>query len=144
MAYGKFKMGRGDGRKTGAPVKPKDEMEGSRKGGGRMYTGGTPNFDERTGQYRGKEGKSPRDLRFKPPFERGGPRKPEVPGRKPIIGRKPAPGNGKRPVKPATPKVPGRRGATPMPISLDRLRSRSRGVPGRRVGRPVQKPGMGR
>jgi hypothetical protein len=99
--------------KTGKSPKPG-------KGDGRMYTGGTPNFDERTGQYReGKpdKGSKPGDIRFKPPFERA-PAKPgdlvrRVPprGAKPLP--KPAPGNGKRPVKPKPkPKPRGEGGKT--------------------------------
>lgn len=90
MAYGKFKMGRGDGRKTIQPVKPKDKMEGPRKGDGRMYTGGTPNFDERTGEYRDGRGKKTT------PISQIGE----------VRTRTPKPGSGR--VKPVAPKLPGR------------------------------------
>lgn len=79
------------------------------KGDGRMYTGGTPNFNERTGEYRG--GKEPGKGRVKPlPVRPGGPGKGINPPRKkrPVgIGRpapKPFPGNG------------GADRATPKPI----------------------------
>lgn len=110
MAYGKFKMGRGDGRKTIQPVKPKDEMESSRKGDGRMYTGGTPNFNERTGEYRDSRGKKPTPKPSKGGFvNESGKRKLVVPktasGRvKPIAPKLPGRGNGNRTIQPVKPK----------------------------------------
>lgn len=104
MSYGKFKMGRGDGRKTIQPVKPKDEMEGPRKGGGRMYTGGTPNFDERTGEYRDGRGTAPRTpkpgnlIRKRPPTPVGGGRV------KPIAPKLPGRGGGRKTIQPVPPR----------------------------------------
>ncbi len=102
MAYGKFKMDKGS--KPG-------------KGDGRVYTGGTPNFDERTGEYRG--GKEPGKGRVKPlPVRPGGPGKGINPPRKkrPVgIGRpapKPFPGNGgadRATPKPEAPKPGSKR-----------------------------------
>lgn len=43
MAYGKYKM---------SVRNPSTPKPGSDSGDGRMYTGGTPDFDERTGLYR--------------------------------------------------------------------------------------------
>jgi len=110
MAYSKYKT------TIGNPVKP---APGAGTGSGRVYAGGTPDFNERTGLYRPGS-----------PNERLNP-----PTKKPGIGVKPG-GPVAKPGRPKPKPKPGKK-AIPQPYQIGPNDMPSLKIPGRKTIMPV-------
>ena len=143
MAYGKIKTGKGDGRIKVDPrekggFNPEPEPGGG-KGGGRMYTGGTPNFDESTGKYR--EGYKPGSATPKPRTRVARPIIGVKPGLPIVKPGRPVPGDLIRRKKP-TPlgRKPGRKTIMPVPKPADRGNRGARKKPLPPLGRIISNP----